>query len=89
MASVREIRFASPRGGRIHAEIVAPLHPAASQGGVLFVHWLGDAKTTDLTEFYPDALRLARHRIVSLLVDAQWAQPHWYEKIRSPRTDYA
>jgi dienelactone hydrolase len=79
--------FASPFGRRIHAEIVLPpgtaMHP-----GVLFVHWLGDVKTTNLTEFLPDARSLAGHGVASVLVDAMWAQPGWFDKVRSTETDY-
>ncbi|HEV2037506.1 MAG TPA: hypothetical protein VGQ96_02780 [Candidatus Eremiobacteraceae bacterium] len=53
------------------------------------MHWLGDPKTTNLTEFYRDAATLAERGCVSLLVDAMWSQPHWYDRIRLPATDYA
>jgi len=53
-----------------------------------FVHWLGDPKTTNLTEFSQDALALAHQGCVSLLIDAMWSQPNWYERIRLPSTDY-
>ena len=84
----REISFASP-SGRIHAEIVAPSEPGRQRAGVLFVHWLGDRKTTNLTEFVPDAEELARKGCVTLLVDAMWARPNWFEKYRSPKSDFA
>lgn len=86
---VREISFASTGGRRVHAELVGPANTRAEHGAALFVHWLGDPKTTNLTEFYPDALNLARQGCVSLLIDAMWAQPHWYERVRLPETDYA
>ncbi len=52
------------------------LHPA-----VLFVHWLGDPKTTNHTEFEADAVALAKRGITSLLVDAMWAKPDWFDKV--------
>jgi len=85
---IREVSFASDGGRRIHAELVAPAHIGQQHGAVLFVHWLGDPKTTNLTEFSQDALALARQGCVLLLIDAMWSQPHWYERIRLPSTDY-
>lgn len=87
-ATLTEVTFDSPAGGRIHADVVRPdgrgPHP-----GLLFVHWLGDPKTTNLTEFIPDAVRLANHGAVCVLVDAMWAQPGWFDKLRKPDHDYA
>jgi dienelactone hydrolase len=48
--------------------------------GVLYVHWLGNPKTTNRSEFLDEAVALAGHQAVSLLVDAMWAEPHWFEK---------
>ncbi|HLJ83871.1 MAG TPA: hypothetical protein VKT51_06860 [Candidatus Eremiobacteraceae bacterium] len=86
--TVRDVTFASPAGGRIRAEIIAPSGAAASRPGVLFVHWLGDAATTNLTEFVPDATALAQRGAVCMLVDAMWSKPDWFEKGRAPATDY-
>lgn len=83
-----EVTFAAPGGSRIRAEIVSPQKVRAGHAGVLFVHWLGDPSTTNLTEFEPDALALARHGVTSVLVDAMWAQPHWFMHVRSTDTDY-
>jgi hypothetical protein len=57
--------------------ITATLVFPAGQGpypGILFVHWLGDAATTNRTEFMDDALALARAGSASLLVDALWSR---------------
>jgi dienelactone hydrolase len=86
---IRDVTFASPIRGRIRAEIVAPAGAASLRPGVLFVHWLGDAATTNLTEFVPDATALARRGAVCVLVDALWAEPNWFDKGRAPATDYA
>lgn len=84
--TIEDLTFASA-GRRVHADVVLP--KASSQHpGVLFVHWLGDPKTTNLTEFLPDARSLADRGIASVLVDAMWAQPHWFDKGRSTGTDY-
>jgi hypothetical protein len=69
-------RFIEPDGGKLRP-------------GVLFVHWLGDPKTTNLMEFVPEALMLAKSGVTSLLIDAFWAKPDWFEKGRAPTTDYA
>lgn len=84
----QDVTFAAPGGGRIHAEIVSPRASAGKHAGVLFVHWLGDPKTTNLTEFEPDALALAKRGVTSLLVDAMWAKPHWFMRVRTTATDY-
>jgi dienelactone hydrolase len=49
--------------------------------GVLFVHWLGDPKTTNHIEFEQDAVALARRGVTSLLVDAMWSDPSWFDKV--------
>ena len=84
----QDVTFAAPGGGRIHAEIVSPRASAGKHAGVLFVHWLGDPKTTNLTEFEPDALALAKRGVTSLLVGAMWAKPHWFMRVRTTATDY-
>jgi cephalosporin-C deacetylase-like acetyl esterase len=87
--AIREdVTFAAPGGGRVHAEIIAAKKSTGHGAGVLFVHWLGDPPTTNLTEFEPDALALAKHGVTSVLVDAMWAQPHWFVGVRSTDTDY-
>jgi dienelactone hydrolase len=84
----RYVSFSTPSGA-VSGEIVAPGQHRARGGGVLFVHWLGDPQTTNLTEFEPDAIELAKHGATSLLIDAMWAQPRWFMNVRVPETDYA
>ncbi len=84
-----DVTFAAPGGGRIHARILRPISSTGRHAGVLFVHWLGDPKTTNLTEFEPDAVALAKKGITCLLVDAMWSQPHWFMHVRSTANDYA
>ena len=86
--SVREITYAGPAGEVAEATLVSPVargrHPA-----VLFVHWYGPEHTTsNRTQYVPDALALARHGIVSLLVDTPWSEPSWFPT-RQPDTDVA
>src|SRR5476649_1072492 len=84
----REVRFRS--GDRIiTAVIVRPARDSGKHAGILFVHWLGEPKTTNHTEFMPDATNLAKHGATSLLVDAMWSKEKWFSDGRSPDTDYA
>lgn len=84
---IRDIRFPSPKGGMVNAQLILPSAKVRG-GGVLFVHWLGDPKTTNLTEFRRDAETVARHGGVALLVNAMWSLPAWYEKGRTPEDDF-
>lgn len=86
--TIQEISFPSPKGGLINGQLMIP-RAKLHRGGVLFVHWLGDPKTTNLTEFHRDALTVAQRGNVALLIDAMWSQKDWYEKGRTPETDYA
>ena len=75
----------------VHAEIVAPAAPGP---GVLFVHWFGDPRTSNHTEFEPDADALARRGATSLLLDAMWSTvttggADWFARVRTTGTDYA
>lgn len=74
------------------AEIVAPAQGGRGPG-VLFVHWLGDAATTNHKEFEPDAVALAEKGVTSVLLDAMWStvvngKRDWFSKGRSTDTDY-
>ena len=80
-------RFVEP-DGPAHLPGITGLEPGAPRPGVLFVHWLGDPATTNLTEFTDEARRLARVGVYSLSVDTNWTQPNWFEKIRTPASDY-
>jgi predicted esterase len=86
-ASIKEITFVGVKDP-IKATIVAPAAPGHAFGGVLYVHWLGERATTNRSEFLSEAIALASQGMVSLLVDAMWSQPHWYDH-RIPEEDYA
>ncbi len=78
--SAEDVTFTSPAGAAVTGEVIhgpgkGP-HPA-----VLFVHWLGDPKTTNHTEFEPDAIALAKKGVTSLLVDTFWARPGWFDTV--------
>lgn len=87
--TVSDITFASAEGRRVHGELAVPVKRLAHRGAVLFVHWLGDPATTNLSEFRSDALQIAKDGAVTLSIDAMWAAPDWFEKGRTPESDYA
>lgn len=75
------------------AEVIAPAFGSGSRPGVLFVHWLGDAATTNHKEFEPDAIALAGKGVTSVLLDAMWStvvngKLDWFSKVRTTDTDY-
>jgi dienelactone hydrolase len=85
-AIIRDITFAGGRN-RMTAYLVSPERGGDSLAGILYVHWLGQRETTNRTEFLNEAIALASQGVVSLLIDAMWSQPKWYEK-RIPEEDY-
>ena len=72
---------------RISGYLVSPERGGDSLAAILYVHWLGEKETTNRTQFLNEAVALANQGVVSLLIDAMWAQPKWYEK-RIPEEDY-
>ena len=77
--SIHDITFAPiPRKDPVNAYLVVPAGNG-SFAGILWIHWLGDASTTNRTEFLDEAISLASKGTVSLLVDAMWSAPGWYE----------
>lgn len=86
-AVVRDVTFTGI-DAPIKGYIVSP--PAGRAGpfaAILYVHWLGRPATTNRTEFLNEAIALADRGVVSLLIDAMWAQPKWYQD-RVPEEDY-
>ncbi len=85
--SLQNVLFTDAAGRRSEATIVLPpgrgRHP-----GVLFVHWYAYAPSSNRTQFFPDALALAREGVVSLLVDTPWSDPRWFPA-RNPEDDFA
>jgi dienelactone hydrolase len=82
----RDIAFESD-GRSVGASLVR-LVDRKRHAGILFVHWLGDPKTTNRSEFLPEARELAARGVTSLLVDAMWAQPNWFDT-RTTSGDYS
>jgi dienelactone hydrolase len=85
---VTPVQFVSPNGDKVAGEIYQPARHKP-RGGVLFVHWLGDPKTTNHSEFEADAAALAREGVTSLLVDAMWSRPGWISTMGKSAADDA
>jgi dienelactone hydrolase len=62
---------------RVAAYLVAP-RSIPPRAAILWIHWLGDAATTNRTEFLDEAVSLASHGILSLLIDGMWSKRRWY-----------
>ena len=85
--SIRDLTF-SPTGTPVKAYLIAPATGNGPHAAILYVHWLGEPKTTNRTEFLEEAVTLASQGVISLLVDTMWAEPLWY-KNHIPEEDYA
>ncbi len=86
-ALIRDAVF-SPAGKPVKAYLVSPAEESKNpHAAILYVHWLGEPKTTNRTEFLDEAVALAGKGVVSLLVDAMWSDTKWYSN-RIPEEDY-
>ncbi len=74
-ATVIELSYDSPRGGRVPATLVLP--PGKGPfAGILFGHWMMPrSPVANRKEFLEEALLLARSGAVSLLTDAPMVRP--------------
>src|SRR2546423_7333093 len=74
-ATVIELSYDSPRGGRVPASLVLP--PGKGPfAGILFGHWMMPrSPVANRKEFLEEALLLARSGAVSLLTDAPMVRP--------------
>jgi predicted esterase len=77
-ARIDDISFASLEGGRTEAYLVTP--PGRGKtAGALFVHWYdSESPLSNRKQFLNEAVDLARHGLVSLLVATPWSDPQWY-----------
>ena len=82
----RSLTFTAPSGHVVTGEIISGA-AAGPHPGVLFVHWLGDPKTTNHTEFEPDAIALAKRGVTSVLVDTMWSKDGWFETVGANSAD--
>src|SRR5215213_4458149 len=72
---LHDISYASPKGGRVTAYLVVPAEKGKF-GGAIFLHGSG----ANRSQFLPEALRIARQGIVSLVLDAPAARPEAWRK---------
>ena len=76
---VHDISFSDASGGTMTAYLVTPERKGKRPfAAVLFVHWFGDPKTSNRTQFLGEAKELAEQGVVSLLVDMPWSVPGWF-----------
>ena len=85
--TVRDITFIGiPGRDPIKAYLVVP-EGTGPFAGVLWGHWLGH-HTSDRSQYLDEAVELASKGVVSILINAMWAeQPSWYGD-RVPEKDY-
>jgi len=87
MVHIDDISFASLEGGRTAAYLVTP-PGRAKAAGALFVHWYeSESPLSNRKQFLSEAVELAQHGLVSLLVATPWSDPQWYQK-RDVARDY-
>jgi dienelactone hydrolase len=73
---VRDITF-NAGDRRVSAFLVSP-RGKGRYAGALYVHWLGET-LANRRQFLDEAKLLAEKGVVSLLVDALWGQPGWFQ----------
>ena len=88
-AAVHDLSFIAVPGTkqRIKGYLVVPKGNGPF-AGVLWMHWLGEPKTSNRSQYLDEAVALASKGVVSVLVDAMWSNPDWYAK-RDPDQDFA
>ena len=76
-ATVIDLTYASPRGGRVPAYLVVPAKGGKERfAAVLFGHWMmSGSPMKNRGEFLEEAVVLARAGAVSLLIDAPYVRP--------------
>lgn len=73
---LKELTFASPKGGRVTAFLVLPAAGGNRQPAILYGHWGNGTRS----EFLPEAIAYARAGAVSLLIDYPWTRPAAWHK---------
>ncbi|MEP1095054.1 MAG: hypothetical protein ABJG78_08085 [Cyclobacteriaceae bacterium] len=76
--AIQDITFVGVLGqDPVKAYLVVP-EGTGPFAGVLWGHWLGH-HTSNRSQYLDEAVELASKGVVSLLIDAMWAEPGWYE----------
>ena len=79
-ATVVDLSYASPRGGRVPAYVVVP-EGRGPFAAVLFGHWMmSGSPLRNRREFLEEAVVLARAGAVSLLIDAPHIRPDFVSR---------
>lgn len=68
--TIRDVSYASPKGGRVTGYMVIPDSPGPHPA-VLFGHW----GPGNRTEFLPEAILYGKSGAVSLMIDYPWTRP--------------
>lgn len=81
-ALVRDFTYRSPFGRRRAAYLVRPENDAGeAQPAILYVHWYEpESLDSNRTQFLDEAVQMARHGVVSLLVETMWSDRDWFIK---------
>src|ERR1043166_5947893 len=85
-ATVHDVSYASPKGGRVPAYLVIP-KGSGPFAAIEFVHW-GQGNRT---EFLSEALLYAKSGVIFLMIDAPYRRPEWVAGpsfIDNPQKDY-
>lgn len=80
-ATIHDITFISqPDLPPVTAYLVTPENMSSDDhfAGILWGHWLGE-ENSNRNQFLEEAVSLAPKGTVSLLVDAMWSKPGWYQ----------
>ena len=78
--TIRDISYASPKGGRVPAYLVLP-PGKGPYAGILFGHWAKEGSPVrNRKEFLDEAVALAHAGAVSLLIDAPFARPEFHSE---------
>ncbi|MEO8287924.1 MAG: hypothetical protein ABI670_15965 [Chloroflexota bacterium] len=85
---VSDITFAGPEGDkRIAAYLVTP-EGDGPFAGIVFAHWYEtEASNSNRSQFVDEAVLLAEHGVVSLLVETMWSRMEWFNE-RDRKDDF-
>lgn len=84
--TVHDVTFNALKGKDERAYVILP-EGKGPFPGILWVHWLGEPETTNRTQFLKEASAMATKGVASVLVEAMWSEPGYYER-RDPEQDY-
>lgn len=81
-ALVRDFTYRSPFSRRRAAYLVRPEQDAGGQHpAILYVHWYEpESLESNRTEFLDEAIQMAGHGFISMLVETMWSDRDWFIK---------